>query len=1035
MARTGLGRRRPRSGGAFYRRARAWELTHEDVQIPSAGEESEAASAFSNLRKLQDAYMRQEEQASAHEQSDHPPWSLTAVEVDDGAENAELEPLDWEFDSPREACEIFEASANTVKLRGLVTTRDGEQAAAESQGVSGGKMRTRAAALTAVKKFEALFREVTGATPGVQGKSDIIPRMEDLGIDTDMARKLKASLRLNKDGSCEYIEFAAACMTALEDQLQDDEADEEPKSVNIDQRGCGRGVPPVTNIERCAVVCHDGKTVTVAGDGVNLLWDRSSGWVTLGLVPFESVSSHYAPAVSGSSASREAGRRIARSSATRLEDPLSSITRRGGLLGATGTSKIHRRNEDAVRQRVLTHAQEVKEVQDAHLDPDFERFISRQMHTTVIHAVDLDITRRVYDVLEENRLVCGSPEEEIANFPNTPRGLMDLARRRAASLVSGTTPKSLAVLHAMKSTRLKFADEIAATSGQEEKLLREDETADYVAKVCSGSARLEMKDWVGRIYNKLRDADAKDDEEQTARESRPHQTAPAARAMGHQSAGSGAEGTGDPAFSAAAAAAPTGCWRLPSSAQSSVHRQSLALTCVGTHPELPRLVAGIGDGQLAIYELYRAHGERRPQLHQTQGFDASRRRGDVATALHVPRHPLCQEGCLSQDGVIVGFESGRVAVFRILPLEADRRSMDLLARARQHPSSYSDGSEGAYSAEDKDAFLTKTSRMNWGRLEPKLLPSEPLLLECVPSLSTVVSVSWQQTLGIVAVSAQGTVHATDVTGAQTWCIAYAAGRSASISCADLSPGLEQLALAGQRGVIHLWHCLTQTQGSRPGSAARRAARTEQRIAGNSYARGKQLYEDALLRRQRLTERKKEKRRQQQKPTEDLSACLHDVRTQKERIAMLRQRAERAREQKLELKEREEKLAEAKSRHAPSDVRSSSGPIVGHAGILDPSEKLSSPVLLVRYLPSNKRLVSVHQKCGTVLIWDVAHLELKQVLRTPGCRKATCAGWDARQGMLLVFGPHGVSERRIVKEGEPEERPQTESISWSPHKVH
>lgn len=110
---------------------------------------------------------------------------------------------------------------------------------------------------------------------------------------------------------------------------------------------------------------------------------------------------------------------------------------------------------------------------------------------------------------------------------------------------------------------------------------------------------------------------------------------------------------------------------VSSSTGGNTHAKVLRLTCAASHPELPRLAAGIGDGQIAVYHLYRAHGQRRPQLHQTQGFDASRGCADVATALHVPRGPLEPEGALRQEVVIAGFESGRVAVFRVVTMEAD----------------------------------------------------------------------------------------------------------------------------------------------------------------------------------------------------------------------------------------------------------------------------------------------------------------------------------------------------------------------------
>ena len=61
------------------------------------------------------------------------------------------------------------------------------------------------------------------------------------------------------------------------------------------------------------------------------------------------------------------------------------------------------------------------------------------------------------------------------------------------------------------------------------------------------------------------------------------------------------------------------------------------------------LVAGIGDGQLAVYYLFRSHGSKRKQLHQIQGFDASRRVGDVATAVSLPSRRLLDDGSLAVE--------------------------------------------------------------------------------------------------------------------------------------------------------------------------------------------------------------------------------------------------------------------------------------------------------------------------------------------------------------------------------------------------
>lgn len=218
-------------------------------------------------------------------------------------------------------------------------------------------------------------------------------------------------------------------------------------------------------------------------------------------------------------------------------------------------------------------------------------------------------------------------------------------------------------------------------------------------------------------------------------------------------------------------------------------RQKVILTTVATHAKLPRVVAGSGDGQIMVYHLYRAHGQRRLQLHQSQGFDASRKKGDVATALHVPSQPLESEGALAVDTFIAGFESGRVAVYQVmLP--------DALAGI------FRDGDEAV------GGELEGRSKMK--ESEPLLTASEPLLVEHYHCKVPIVSVFWHPVLGIISVGAEGTVLIAATNGALMVSIPCAAGRAAAVSMAALSPQMEQLAVATQRSV-HLWQCLSQAK--------------------------------------------------------------------------------------------------------------------------------------------------------------------------------------------------------------------------------
>jgi len=222
--------------------------------------------------------------------------------------------------------------------------------------------------------------------------------------------------------------------------------------------------------------------------------------------------------------------------------------------------------------------------------------------------------------------------------------------------------------------------------------------------------------------------------------------------------------------------------------------QRIRLTCMATHPDKPCIVTGVGDGQIAIYHLYRAHGERRPQLHQTVGFDASRRAGDVATALHVPAEPLASEGILGQEAVIAGFESGRVAVFQLRPVG--------VSESKSSTSNRSSLDDEILSGE------REPSGSQVSNLQPVMLVKEPLLLEVQEYCrKAVADVLWHPTLGIFSITVEGSVHVSDTLGAPTWSIPMAAGSCSLVRSADLSVKREELASNG----VHLWQCLSQTQ--------------------------------------------------------------------------------------------------------------------------------------------------------------------------------------------------------------------------------
>merc|ERR1712232_1341654 len=90
----------------------------------------------------------------------------------------------------------------------------------------------------------------------------------------------------------------------------------------------------------------------------------------------------------------------------------------------------------------------------------------------------------------------------------------------------------------------------------------------------------------------------------------------------------------------------------------------------------------------------------------------------------------------------------------------------------------------------------------------------------------------------------------------------------------------------------------------------------------------------------------------------------------------------------------------------------------HYGTLDAFQVPRSPVKLVRYLPSQHFLVTVHEAGGATLIWQAGRLELLKVLWSPSSAlllpkgRTSCAVWVAdwfrRDGAFLIFGPEGVT---------------------------
>jgi len=78
-----------------------------------------------------------------------------------------------------------------------------------------------AAGCTCLKKFAALFSEFDTDNSGILDKEELIPALEKLGIEKKLAEEIAVSLDVNNDGSCEYLEFAAACLSSLEDEFDE----------------------------------------------------------------------------------------------------------------------------------------------------------------------------------------------------------------------------------------------------------------------------------------------------------------------------------------------------------------------------------------------------------------------------------------------------------------------------------------------------------------------------------------------------------------------------------------------------------------------------------------------------------------------------------------------------------------------------------------------------------------------------------------------------------------------------------------------
>mmetsp|Transcript_21847 Transcript_21847/g.49784 ORF Transcript_21847/g.49784 Transcript_21847/m.49784 type:complete len:859 (+) Transcript_21847:65-2641(+) len=74
---------------------------------------------------------------------------------------------------------------------------------------------------TCLKKFASLFSQIDTDNSGALDSSEIVPALTKLGVCHSQAAEIAAALDVNNDGSCEYLEFAAACLSSLEAEFDE----------------------------------------------------------------------------------------------------------------------------------------------------------------------------------------------------------------------------------------------------------------------------------------------------------------------------------------------------------------------------------------------------------------------------------------------------------------------------------------------------------------------------------------------------------------------------------------------------------------------------------------------------------------------------------------------------------------------------------------------------------------------------------------------------------------------------------------------
>lgn len=78
-----------------------------------------------------------------------------------------------------------------------------------------------AAEQNATSRFAAIFSSFDADRSGTLSQAELIAALQKLGVDESTAKKTAVALDYDGDGTCEYLEFAAACLSSLGDPFDE----------------------------------------------------------------------------------------------------------------------------------------------------------------------------------------------------------------------------------------------------------------------------------------------------------------------------------------------------------------------------------------------------------------------------------------------------------------------------------------------------------------------------------------------------------------------------------------------------------------------------------------------------------------------------------------------------------------------------------------------------------------------------------------------------------------------------------------------